>query len=160
MTSNNDPVLTAQPVEINSNESYSLDGVLEELENWRANKQSASEPIPETLWVKIVTLAQQHSNNAVCKLFRLRNDQLKRKMAALLKSSASDLSKKTSTVDDISTIQLASVNVVKKPYQPDPLPLAKDTIIAEFQHANGQVLKIHTTTERLYDLIQHFYAQP
>ena len=54
-----------------------IEGVKNQLENWRKNKRNHREPVPKDLWQAAVELAKKHSINTVSKALRLSYADLK-----------------------------------------------------------------------------------
>lgn len=142
-------------------EELSLDAVLKDFEHWRATKPNSSVPIPEELWKKIFRLSEQHSPATLRRLLGITSRQYNQKHNQL----CADLNKPTLEAAQIPTVELCEVKVVSKEtpkvvpkpaYKPLDVP-ATTTIIAEFCRPDGQIMKIHTTTNRFEELLQAFF---
>ena len=140
------------------NESLSIDEVLQELEHWCIHRSSPAESIPDSIWMKIFKLTEVYSETAIRPLLRLSGDQFKRKRALLVgepATSAFDSRPQAATP----SIQLCQAKVVKQSYQPEPLPQSQDNVIVELKHADGRLMKIHTTSSSCCDLMRDFFSQ-
>ena len=133
--------------------SVSIDSALEELKQWRNNKRSSAESMPDSLWMKIFSLAERHSMSAIRTLFGITSKQFEIRKHELL---GYDKSPHSASKDNV--ISLCQANVtVDKPYQLSPLPDSSKNIIVEFCRADGKVMKIHTTTDSYEILMNNFF---
>ncbi|NRA88697.1 MAG: hypothetical protein HRU28_15210 [Rhizobiales bacterium] len=130
----------------------SLDEVLVELENWRANKPSPTASIPDSLWHKIFALAKIHTETKIRSLLSISTKQYNSKYAQLFSPKATS----TASNAKIDLCQIKTPAPEKAVYQPLKIP-ASNTIVAEFYRPDGCIMKIHTTTESFSSLINAFF---
>lgn len=143
------PSLTA-PSSV-TEQNISLDSVLAELQTWRQGKSNRNDKMPDFLWKKIFQLSEQFPPSSIRGLFGITVTQYKRQAARYQpsKDSGAPSTPRPAHVD------LCAVTTTPSFYKPSELPAA-NTIVAEFKRADGQVMKIHTTTVNFKTLIQTF----
>lgn len=138
----------------------SLDEALKEIEDWRANKPNARASIPDALWRKIFALAKTHTAGKIRNLLGISPTQYNRKYANIFSNVTADKkqsSEQTQTVPiDFCKVSASSSPSATSMYKPLKIP-ASNTIVAEFYHADGRIMKIHSTSESFSCLIQAFF---
>lgn len=140
----------------------SLDEVLTAIEDWRANKPNASTAIPDPLWCKIFTLAKTHTASKIRALLGISTKQYNSKYEQFFTHPTAD-KKQSSEQKQADIIDLCQIKTSPPPqptsasmYKPLKIP-ATNTIIAEFRHADGRIMKIHSTSDSALQLIQAFF---
>ena len=135
--------------------SVSLDEVYNELTTWRANKSKHKQPnIPDDLWRKILVLVDQLDMPKVKALLGVSTDQIRHKQAQLNAPTEPALKEITPTP----VVKQPKAEQAAKFYQPAPLP-SKQTFVVELHHESGKLMKIHSTTDTLRELMCAFYGE-
>jgi hypothetical protein len=136
----------------------SIDGVLQELQHWRDNREIHKETsLPEGLWKKIFSLAKTHPPTKIRSLFGISTQQYQNKFNQYFPPS--DKTASTSTVAEGASVQFCQAEVHSKPpplYQPLKIP-ATNTLVVEFCRSDGQVMRIHATHECLATILPLFF---
>ena len=148
------------PKNKNTPPTASLDDVLKEIGDWRANKPNASTAIPDPLWRKIFALETTLTASKIRVLLGISTKQYNSKYEQIFTTANAD--KKQCPKQP--QAELVDLCQVKKPqpssstsmYKPQKIP-ATNTIIAEFLHADGRIMKIHSTSDSVLQLIQAFF---
>ena len=140
----------------------SIDGVLKELENWRADKPNVSTIIPDALWRKIFALETTLAASKIRTLLKISTKQYTRKHKQL-STHATAGKKQSSGQKQADIVELCQVKTSPPPqpsstsmYKPLKIP-STNTLIAEFRHADGRIMKIHSTSDSVEQLIQAFF---
>jgi len=140
----------------------SLDAVLEEIAHWRENKPTPSAAMPDSLWCKIFTLAKTHQASKIRVLLGISTKQYNSKYEQIFTHAAAD-KKQYSEQAQTAPIDFHQVKTSLSPspsltslYKPLKIP-DPNTIIAEFCHADGRIMKIHSTSESFHQLIHAFF---
>jgi hypothetical protein len=132
-----------------TNVELTIATVYTELENWRANKKSQGEKMPDSLWQKIVNLAKQYPDQAkICRRLQLTKAQLKSKMREFGDEAVFNDPVELCKIPKIQNSQ--SYKAVEDSFK------ALSTLVVEFCRTDGCVMKIHTTTQSIQDLINSF----
>ncbi len=71
-------------------QSSNLDKVKHAFQQWRSQRGSTAEPIPETLWAKALNLFPQYKRSTICRELRLSGGQFKQRLAQLQQNSATN----------------------------------------------------------------------
>lgn len=137
-----------------------LDSVVEAIESWRVNKKSMQEPIPESIWQQIFVLLEKFPESTLRAATGISSNQFRRK----LQERAEGMNN-TSSIPKVSSpahIDFCEVKTSKSIsqaalYKPAKI-LATNTLIVEFCRADGQIMKIHTTTDSFAELMKAFFA--
>jgi hypothetical protein len=133
--------------------SVSLDELLREFEAWRAHKSNPSEPIPNALWHKIFSLTPTFSPNKLRSIFGVSPAQYHKKWDELRPDKVPLSSK------PIEPPPQAPPHKAMHPlHQPLKLPSAM-TMVVEFCRPDGQIMKIHTTTDHVQTLLNFFFSE-
>lgn len=135
--------------------TVSIDRVLKELENWRVGKPNASTTIPDGLWRKIFALETTLPASKIRTLLKISAKQYIRKHAKLSTHATAD-KKQNSGQKQADIVDLCQVKTSASMYKPLKIP-ATNTIIAEFRHADGRIMKIHSTSDGVEQLIRAFF---
>ena len=131
------------------NFEVNVETISKELELWRSTKKSQGEKIPDKLWAKIIDLYKEYPDQSkICRRLVLTKPQLKNKLRefndeALFNDpvelckipKAEDLNQYKTETDKFSSLS---------------------TLVVEFCRADGCVMKIHTTTKSIQELINNF----
>ncbi len=129
-----------------------MDEVFTELQQWRSSKKNVNATIPDSLWEKIFQLADIYSAAKIKALLGIGNSQYSRKSAQFRPKTPSKPSGQTQTTP----ADFCEVKTSKPVYQPLKIP-ATHTIVVEFRRSDGQIMKIHTTSENFKTLIALFF---
>lgn len=134
-----------------------LDSAVKAMEHWRANKRNRLEPIPEPIWQQIFILLDRFSESTLRTALCISTDQFQRRLAERDKKIS--LSKPPSpAMDFCEATQIPSLPPSKSQlYKPAKIP-ATNTLVVEFCRADGQIMKIHTTTDSFSDLMKAFFV--
>jgi hypothetical protein len=139
--------------------SITLDSTLTELDNWRANKSTSSEAIPDELLKKIFSLRQHHSDTRLRAVFGLSGKQYENHYQRLYgHSPAKPKTEKTVKVDFCEAKPKSSRSIDDEAYEkygPSLLP-ATNTIVVEYKRPDGYLLRIHTTDDSFPKLLREF----
>jgi hypothetical protein len=146
-----DPVPSAPPTP-----ATTLQDVLQEFEQWRATKSNPGEPIPDPLWRNIFTLANTISPAKLRAIFGMSNAQYQRKFHELTPDANGALAQ--SPPASPPPLAFCEAKVRQPFYQPQKLP-STPTMVVEFCRADGQLMKIHTTTDSFKALLSLFFAE-
>lgn len=143
----------------------SIDETFEELQQWRQHRSVHRQSrFPDELWRKILALGKRHGHRKVCQIFGLSARQYHDKEAEYLGLSS------TSTVPPtpVSSAQAPTPSfqwceakpapsALEEDDESGPVPLMTHTVVVEFRRADGQLMKIHTTTDRFHELLAAFF---
>jgi len=136
------------------NTTLSIESVLSDMDQWRQNKSHFKEPIPDQLWQKIFTLAQQHGEKRIRSVFGLSTERYQKKYQAL-HPEQSTTPKSTPQKNTPNTgVEFCEVKTKHPIFE--PLQIPSNTVIAEFRRADGHVMKIHCLSDRFQDIINAF----
>ena len=150
------------PLKNKNTPSTSIEEVLKEIENWRANKPHVSTAMPDALWRKIFTLAQTYTASKLRALLGINTKQYNSKYEQIFTSAGTDKKHSSTPAPQANLIDFCQVNTSStggssaSMYKPLKIP-SSNTIIAEFYHADGRIMKIHSTCESVHRLIQAFF---
>jgi hypothetical protein len=131
--------------------SVSLDELLQEFETWRAHKTNPSEPIPNRLWHKIFSLTPTFSPNKLRSIFGISQVQYHKKWEELRPDV-----KAPPRIEP--PPQTPPPKTMHPLHQPLKLPSAM-TMVVEFCRPDGQIMKIHTTTDQVQTLLNFFFSE-
>jgi len=130
--------------------NITIDGVLTELEDWRANKLNANSAIPDELWKKILQLGERHSPSKIRRLLGVSTTQYNSKFEQFVSKQVKE------SATPATPIEFCEVKTTKPVYHPSGLP-ARNTIIVEFRRPDGQLMKLHTTTDNFRTVMALFF---
>jgi len=135
-----------------TNLEITLEGVYKELESWRAKKQSQGEKMPDTLWKKIISVYKKFPDQTkICRRLLITKPQLKAKLREFGDESLFNDPVELCEIPKIQTIP--SYRAVEDGFS------ALTTLVVEFCRADGCVMKIHTTTKSIQELINNFLGE-
>lgn len=130
-----------------------LDTVLKEMAVWRENKVIHKQTaIPDELWRKILSLGNYHGATKIRSLFGISSKQYESKQQQI-----------AGTISQPNTTHVEFCQVAATPPQPAYKPEAIPTInantvtVVEFCRHDGNIMKIHTTTQHFKTIIQSFF---
>lgn len=129
-----------------------MDEVFTELQQWRSSKKNVNAIIPDSLWEKIFQLADIYSAPKIKALMGLSHSQYSRKVEQFRPKTPSKPAGQTQKT----SADFCEVKTSKPVYQPLKIP-ATHTIVVEFRRSDGQIMKIHTTSENFKTLIALFF---
>ena len=126
-----------------------LEKVHNEIENWRAKKKSQGEKMPDTLWKKVISVCKQFPDQTkICRRLFITKAQLKSKLR--------EFSDETLFNDPVELCRIPKVQSLPSYKAVEDGFSALSTLVVEFCRADGCVMKIHTTTKSIHDLINNF----
>lgn len=129
-----------------------MDEVFTELQQWRSSKKNVNASIPDSLWEKIFQLADTYSASKIKALMGINSSQYSRKSEQFRPKTLSKPSGQTQTT----SADFCEVKTGKPVYKPLKFP-ATHTIVVEFRRSDGQIMKLHTTSENFKTLITLFF---
>ena len=146
--------------QVASPSSITLDSVVEAMVNWRVSKKSPQESIPNSIWEQIFVLLKKFPESTLRAATGISSNQFRRKLQEC-SSEVSNVSPitKMNTPPAIDFCEVAT-NKTTPPiplYKPAKVP-ATNTLIVEFCRADGQIMKIHTTTDSFAELMKAFFS--
>ena len=140
--------------------STTLDNVVEAMVHWRINKKSLQEPIPESIWQQIFVLLEKFPEPTLRAATGISSNQFRRKLHERSEGvkSASSIAKVSSpALIDFCEVKTSKSMPQPSLYKPAKVP-ATNTLIVEFCRADGQIMKIHTTTDSFAELMKAFFS--
>ena len=157
MATNKPSNVTSITAATQSSTKVTLDSVVQEIIGWRSNKQSRSEQMPEEIWDLIFELSEKFPTSTICAAAGVNTTQFRRKLDERMAYSNSH--NKIDPLEDLDFCEVATGKLTADPsmYKPEKIP-ATNTLIVEFCRADGQIMKIHTTTDSFAELMQAFFS--
>ena len=132
-----------------TNLEITLEGVYKELESWRAKKKSQGEKMPDALWGKIISVYKQFPDQTkICRRLLITKPQLKAKLREFGDESLFN--------DPVELCQIPKIQAIPSYRAVEDSFSALTTLVVEFCRADGCVMKIHTTTKSIQELINNF----
>lgn len=148
-----DNTVTEFPRATSQSKAITLDDVLQSITDWRANKETRNEPIPDELWKNIFTLLKKFPESTVCVALGITKAQLQRKLDENKSNAAMSIK-----IPVLPNVDFCEVKQKQTPlYKPEKIP-ATNTLIVEFCRADGRLMKIHTTTDSFSELMKAFFS--
>jgi hypothetical protein len=146
--------ITEFPRTSNQPPNITLDDLVMEVNDWRANKRSRNERIPEYIWQKVFALLKKFPDSTICAALgipkaKLNQEREERKYVKTVELVLTD-EPESSPVDFCEAEEEAL-------YKPARIP-ATNTLIVEFCRADGRIMKIHTTTDSFAELMKAFFG--
>jgi hypothetical protein len=124
-----DNTITKFPHPASQEKTITLDEAIQSMTEWRINKGTRGEQIPDDIWKNIFTLLKKYPEATV-----------------------------SSQLPKTPHIDFCEVNQTQTPlYKPARIP-ATNTLVVEFCRADGRIMKIHTTTDSFSELMKAFFA--
>lgn len=148
-----------------THKELTLGGVLDEIETWRAQKNSQGEAIPELIWDKFFLLHQHHDVRKLRAVLGISKEQYERKSREraparpIVGTDDQNSVDQQGTADGVAAEQeLVTVCEVKTqlPYEPQELPKPTDCMVIECHKPDGCVMKFHTTATKLRQVLREF----
>jgi hypothetical protein len=132
-----------------------LEDIIQQLDEWRANKKHAQEKIPEIIWDQIILLSTKIPEHRLRPALGLTNSQWRRRIEERPSEQVTSVmaENKNSPSMDFCEVKTAPQQL----YTPAKIP-ATNTLVVEFCRSDGRIMKIHTTTDSFVDLIKAFFA--
>lgn len=131
--------------------AVTLDTLAQAINNWRANKKSMQERIPDSIWEQVLILSEKYSEASLRAATGISSAQFRRKLA---EHSTPATPKKPSAQVDFCEVKQIKPNPPL--YKPNKI-LATNTLIVEFCRDDGRIMKIHTTTDSFAELMKAFF---
>jgi hypothetical protein len=129
-----------------------LESMLSIITEWRSNKGARGEQIPVEIWKKIISLTKKYPEAVICGALGITKMQFKRKLDEFRPPiSTTETAHESRRVDFCEAKESSSSH-----YRPARIP-ATNTLIVEFCRADGQIMKIHTTTDSFAELMKAFF---
>jgi len=145
--------VTEFPKKPNEIVEITLDGVMLALANWRANKGTRGEQIPNDIWQSIFLLVKKYPDMPVTTMLGITKMQLQRKLDE--RTTTTDAPAKPREYPRMDFCEPKEETSL--PYKPARIP-ATNTLIVEFCRADGRIMKIHTTTDSFAELMKAFFT--
>ena len=144
----------------------SIAEVFEELQQWRrARPIHGQHNIPDPLWEKIFALAKENGASKIRQIFGISAKQFNTKLAEqtnrgrTITPPVSDMTAPLRAplppIDLCEALTPASFSESCDPY--DEVPIATHTLMVQFRRADGKIMTIHTTTQRIGEIMQSFF---
>lgn len=153
MTINN--TVTEFPRAKNLSKSVTLDDVIQSMIHWRSQKAKPQEQIPDQIWQDIFVLLEKFSETTIRTALGISAAQFRRKMDERQEISPSKAQIQQPT--EPSRIDFCPAKPDISLHKPAKIP-ATNTLVVEFCRADGQIMKIHTTTDSFSDLMKAFFT--
>jgi len=126
-----------------------IESVHNEIENWRAKKKSQGEKMPDALWKKVISLCKQFPDQTkICRRLFITKTQLKAKLREFGDEALFN--------DPIELCKIPKIQSLPSYKDVEDGFSALSTLVVEFCRADGCVMKIHTTTKSIHELINNF----
>ncbi|MGZ4856951.1 MAG: hypothetical protein ACXVZU_01145 [Methanobacteriaceae archaeon] len=136
-----------------TNSDNSLSQVFAEVESWRSKKTTRSEKMPDMLWKKIIEIYKTYPEQAqLCQRLGVTKKQLKTKLQEFGDEHFYSDPVKLCEIPKISSVTEPKLTVAKLNTEFSSLA----TIVVEFCRSDGCIMKIHTTTKSINELITSF----
>lgn len=135
--------------------NITLDDLVTEVNDWRANKRSRSERIPEYIWQKVFALLKKFPDSTICAALgitkaKLNQEREERKYVKTVELVLTD-------EPESKKVDFCEAEEDDAFYKPARIP-ATNTLIVEFCRADGRIMKIHTTTDSFAELMKAFFG--
>jgi|WetSurMetagenome_2_1015567.scaffolds.fasta_scaffold1076927_1 hypothetical protein len=132
-----------------SNAEITIDAVYKEIEIWRAKKKSQGQKMPNDLWKRIISLAKQFPDQTrLCRRLLITKAQLKTKLREIGDEFVFN--------DPVELCQIPKIQNAPNYKNVEDSFSALSTLVVEFCRADGCIMKIHTTTKSIQELINNF----
>ena len=121
--------------------------VLRELEAWRNTKDIHKQTaIPDEIWYQIFQVTKTHSVGKVCGILSISSTQYRNKFAQLFPEQSTQLKSSSPDFCEVKNVfaQSSMINL--------------HTCVVEFCRADGQIMKIHTTSQQFDQLLTAFFS--
>lgn len=138
----------------NQSKPITLDEAVQIIKDWRANKSTPNEAIPNHIWQYIFSLSARFSETTICTELGITKNQLRYKRD---EHQSSALPAQSSGLTKIDFCEVKQSPVTEPLYKAMKIP-ATNTLIVEFCRADGRLMKIHTTTDSFSELMKAFFS--
>lgn len=143
-----------------------LISVLNAFEQWRKNKKTNAEAIPDELCRQIFALESHYSAGKLRRCFGLSTRQYHSKREKYFPSHIKPVVVETikqkpaaEMAPPLPPPKLCEIKIIpESPYATEPLPSAK-TLVVEFCRSDGRIMKIHTTQDSIPTLMHTFFRE-
>lgn len=152
----NSNTITEFPRSVSQSKTITLDEVAKTVTDWRANKETRSQQIPDDIWKNIILLTDKFTDTVICGALGISKMQLRRKIDEH-KSSTTAFAQ-PSQLSKIDFCEAKQATTSAPLYMPNKIP-ATNTLVVEFCRADGRIMKIHTTTDSFADLMKSFFVE-
>jgi hypothetical protein len=150
-----DDMQTANLDSQRANNGVNIGELLNQLEAWRSQKGNRSEAIPDDIWQQVFYLEPQFGSKRLRAMLNISNKQYDNKRNELLGNHQQN-DDGPEQPDNITPQPTTFCQAKVKPSFPKVDTLNIETIIVEVHRADGNIMKVHTTTSSFQDLIQAF----
>lgn len=134
-----------------SSKITTLDDVVQAMDEWRANKKNPQEPIPEAIWRSIYVLLDKFQETTIRAALGISSMQLRRKLEE--RSAQPTATQQPPALPAVDFCEVKTQPIYKAAKIP-----ATNTLVVEFCRADGQIMKIHTTTDSFAELMKAFFT--
>jgi len=137
-----------------TNSDNGITQVFAEIESWRRKKTKRADKIPDNLWKKIIETYKTYPEQAqLCRKLGVTKQQLKTKLQEFGDDHFYHDPVKLCEIPKIGSVTESKSTVAKYKTQ-EFSSLA--TVVVEFCRSDGCIMKIHTTTKSIHELITSF----
>jgi hypothetical protein len=137
----------------------SLVELIQSLDNWRANKKRTNDPIPPTLWDRVISLLDTFSESQIIRATGIQMSMLRRKLSERQAITSPSTVPQVSSPEE--TLDFCEVNKAEEPSYPLAYKPAEafttTTSVVELYRKDGALMKIHICTERFDELLRAFF---
>ncbi|MBM3887316.1 hypothetical protein FJ364_05290 [Candidatus Dependentiae bacterium] len=140
----------------NQSKLITLDEAVQMITDWRANKATPNEAIPNHIWQHIFSLSERFSETTICTELGITKNQLRYKRDE--HQSLTALPKPPSNFAKIDFCEVKQSPIAQPLYKATKIP-ATNTLIVEFCRTDGRLMKIHTTTDSFAELMKAFFSE-
>lgn len=134
--------------------SFTLEDMIRAMEDWRTNKETRNEQIPDALWKNIFSLLNKFSAQTLCATLAITKMQFQRKLDEHTPHAAKQNQQTHKTPIDFCEVKDTPSSHL---YKPAKIP-ATNTLVVEFCRSDGRIMKIHTTTDSFAELMKAFFG--
>jgi len=136
-----------------TNADTSLTQVFTEVESWRSKKTTRGEKMPDDLWKKIIEIYKNYPEQAqLCRKLGVTKNQVNAKLLEFGDEHFYHDPVKLCEIPKVSPIAGSKSTVPKLSQEFSSLA----TVVVEFCRSDGCIMKIHTTTKSIHELITSF----
>lgn len=129
-----------------------LEKIYKEIESWRTKKKNQGEKMPDALWKKVIILCKQFPNQTkIRRRLLITKPQLKNKLREFGDDFVFN--------DPVELCKIPKIQNVPTYKKVEDSFSTLSTLIVEFCRADGCIMKIHTTTKSIQELINNFLGE-
>jgi hypothetical protein len=148
-----DNIITEFPRKPHVSTDITLDSVMRAITDWRTNKGTRGEQIPNEIWESVFTLVNTFPELPICAVLGITKIQYQRKLDERKSGTA-----KPTHDHVLPRMDFCEAKETPSPfYKPAKIP-ATNTLVVEFCRADGRIMKIHTTTDSFAELMKAFFG--